>query len=163
MSSGMEMMSSFLTLLWLPKVFQPWITAHRLAEDNRPVAVPEGASAIEASKIKAGDKSYYYWKQEARPGEAAPIEEPTLLQTREKKEKERVDYTTIASYSFEGDGPIVKVYISMADIGKHPREQFAFETDVRSFSFRVMGYNGRNHRLQVPKLSEEVLLQLAER
>jgi len=125
-------------------------------KDNTPAAVPEGASAIKASQIKAADKSYYYWKKDAAPEERAPIEPPTCRGTRAPKEKELLNYSTISAYSFEDAGTIVKVYISLPDIGKLPKENITFDIAALTFSFKIHGYNGKNLRLQVPKLTDSV-------
>ena len=48
------------------------------------------------------------------------------------------------------------MYITMPGIHDHPKDMFEFESTIRTVSFRVMGYNNFNHRLQVPKLSEDI-------
>ena len=49
-----------------------------------------------------------YETKDIDEAEAAPIEKPKLLKSRELREGETVTYTTIDKYSFLDDGPFVK-------------------------------------------------------
>jgi hypothetical protein len=130
-------------------------------ENNAAVSAEnlENKNRIEASRIRAGDKSYYYWAQKPTNEAPAPLEAPKQIRKREAKEEEKLHFKTISSYSFEDDGGLVKVYISMPKIGDHDPAKIQSEFDVRTCCIKVMDYNGFNHRLQVPKLSEEIIPQ----
>jgi hypothetical protein len=128
-------------------------------DNTRPAVAGDVSSAIEASRIAAGDKSYYYWKRQIDPSEAAPQEDAKVLAVRPPKETEKVFYQTISAYSFENDNPFVKVYIRLPNIGAHPREKITTEFKSRFMCFAVHEYGDskpNNWRLQVPLLSEEI-------
>lgn len=130
-----------------------------MKEDNSRIGV-EGASVnpIEASKIRAKDKSYYYWSMPGNVAgeEPAPREAPKQIRTREAKQEELVHFKTVTAYSFENTDAFVKVYVTLPGVGALPKEKVECDFDVRSFSLRIFDYNGFNHRLQAPKLSEEI-------
>ena len=131
----------------------------RRTDNTRPAAAGGGGSAIEASRMAAGDKSYYYWKRQVDPAEAAPKEDAKVLAVRPAKETEKVFYQTIAAYSFENDNPFVKVYIRLPNIGAHPRDKVTCEFKPRFLCFAVHEFGEslpNNWRLQVPLLSEEI-------
>jgi hypothetical protein len=75
---------------------------------------------------------------------------------REATKDETIQFQTISKYAFDSEGSFVSVYITMPGIHDHPKDKFEFESTIRTVSFRVMGYNNFNHRLQVPKLSEDI-------
>mmetsp|Transcript_9532 Transcript_9532/g.31900 ORF Transcript_9532/g.31900 Transcript_9532/m.31900 type:complete len:264 (-) Transcript_9532:1702-2493(-) len=138
-----------------------WIVTleEAMKENNERIVVnsSEVKNAIELSKVKAKDKSYYYWSRKATDEAPAPVEAPKQIRTRAAKQEEIIHYKTISSYSFEDEDGWVKVYISMPKVGDLPESSVTADFDVRSCSIRIMNYNGFNHRLQVPKLSEEII------
>jgi len=138
-----------------------WIVSLETAlkEDNAAVSSSAlaNANAIEASKIKARDKSYYYWQHKATGEAPAPREAPKQIRTRTATTAETLVFKTISAYSFVDDDSLVKVYITMPGVGALAAGQIESEFAARSCSVRVLGYNGANHRLQVPKLSEEII------
>lgn len=79
------------------------------------------------------------------------------------KDEEKLSFHTITSYSWEDDGPIVKVHISLDAIGALPAERigcrFGEQTVEQSFTLEIRDYKGQNWRLQVPKLSETIDLR----
>lgn len=68
----------------------------------------------------------------------------------------------MSSYSFENDGAWVKVYIMMKGVGELPDEAVKSEFAERSCCVKIMGYQGKDHRLQVPKLSEAIIPEQCE-
>jgi hypothetical protein len=131
----------------------------RKTDNTRLANAGGGGSAIDASRMAAGDKSYYYWKRPVDPSEAAPKEDAKVLAVRAPKETEKVFYQTISAYSFENDNPFVKVYIRLPNIGAHPREKITTEFKARFMCFAVHEFGDsmpNNWRLQVPLLSEEI-------
>merc|ERR1712146_210671 len=51
----------------------------------------------------------------------------------------------------------VKVRCRLEGVGALPKEAVAGDFQPLSFSLKVHGYNGANWRLQVPRLSEEII------
>jgi len=130
-----------------------------LKEDNSRIGIEDAealANPIEASKRRARDKSYYYWAMPITPEAAAPREAPRQIRVREATEQERVHFKTIESYGFENADPYVKVYVTLPGVGSLPKDKFQCDFDVLSFSLRIFDYNGFNHRLQVPRLSNDI-------
>eukprot|EP00802_Teleaulax_amphioxeia_P005029 Tamp_05033.p3 GENE.Tamp_05033~~Tamp_05033.p3 ORF type:complete len:328 (-),score=103.38 Tamp_05033:1878-2861(-) len=136
-----------------------WIVSleEAVKENNEVATVEANANAIQASQQGRKDKSYYYWAQKPTHEAPAPREAPKQIRTREARQDELEHFKTVGSYSFEDDGPLVKVYIMMKGVGELPEEAIRSEFDVRSCCIKIMGYQGFNHRLQVPKLSEEII------
>lgn len=131
----------------------------RKTDNTRPAAAGGGGSAIDASRLASGDKSYYYWKRPVDPSEAAPKEDAKVLAVRAPKETEKVFYQTISAYSFENDNPFVKVYIRLPNIGAHPRDKITTEFKARFMCFAIHEFGDsmpNNWKLQVPLLSEEI-------
>jgi len=136
-----------------------WIVPLEIAlrEDNTAIDTSASVNPIEASKTKARDKSYYYWAQRTTAAEApAPIEAPKQIRTRQARTEETTVFKTISSYSFVDDDNFVKVYVTMPGVGAEGGATIESEFNTRSCCVRVLNYNGANHRLQVPKLSEEI-------
>jgi hypothetical protein len=131
----------------------------RKTDNTRPAVAGSFGSAIDASRLAAGDKSYYYWKRAVDPADAAPKEEAKVLAVRAPKETEKVFYQTISAYSFENDNPFVKIYVRLPNIGAHPREKITTEFKPRFMCFAIHEFGDsmpNNWRLQVPLLSEEI-------
>jgi hypothetical protein len=131
----------------------------RKTDNTRPSVSGVAGSAIDASRLAAGDKSYYYWKRPVDPSEAAPKEDAKVLAVRAPKDTEKVFYQTISAYSFENDNPFVKIYIRLPNIGAHPRDKITTEFKPRFMCLAVHEYGAsmpNNWRLQVPLLSEEI-------
>lgn len=147
-------------LQWLTKRREvppsTWEPIDPLLDAREAAPIPHDASAIEASRIRAGDRSYYYWAQK-KEEDAAPREEPRLLQKRAPKAQELEEYLTIARYSFEDCKTFVKVYIPLEGVGLLPPSSVQISFGRRTFCCKVLGYKGRNHRFQVPKLTEEIV------
>jgi len=139
-----------------------WIVpiATAMKEDNSTIGaseLPENTNAIDKSKLRAKDKSYYYWAHKPAGEEPAPREAPKQIRKREARADEIIQFKTIAKYAFESEDSFVKVYITLPGVGDLPPEGHEFECQERSMSFRIYNYQGFNHRLQVPKLSEEII------
>jgi len=127
-----------------------------IKEDNARIVEDASTNPIEASKRRAKDKSYYYWAVPSSGEMPAPREAPKQIRTREAKQEELLHFKTVTAYSFENTDDFVKVYVSLPGVGALPKDKVECDFDVRSFSLRIFDYNGFNHRLQVPKLSEEI-------
>jgi len=136
-----------------------WVVSleEALKENNEVATVQENANAIQASQQSRKEKSYYYWAQKPTDEAPAPREAPKQIRTREARQEELENFKTIASYAFEDDGAWVKVYITMKDVGELPEAAVKSEFGDRCCSVKIFGYQGKDYRLQVPKLSEEIL------
>uniref|UniRef100_A0A2P2LNB5 Calcyclin-binding protein n=1 Tax=Rhizophora mucronata TaxID=61149 RepID=A0A2P2LNB5_RHIMU len=64
-----------------------------------------------------------------------------------------VNYTTLASFSWDQDSDKVKIYVSLEGV-----EQEKIETEFRPMSFDIKFHDvqGKNYRLTVPKLNKEI-------
>lgn len=137
-----------------------WIVplAVAMKEDNSTIEeVPMDANAIDKSRLRARDKSYYYWAHKPTGEMPAPREAPKQIRRREATAEENMHFKTIAKYSFESEDGFVKVYITLPGVGQLPSEGIQFDCQTRSMSLRILNYQGFNHRLQVPKLSEDII------
>lgn len=63
-------------------------------------------------------------------------------------------FVTIVKYSYyESGSKWVKVLLDgFKDIKSHPKEKIFIEFKPRSFTLRIMDFNGKNYQFQVPKL-----------
>mmetsp|Transcript_55650 Transcript_55650/g.90132 ORF Transcript_55650/g.90132 Transcript_55650/m.90132 type:complete len:398 (+) Transcript_55650:79-1272(+) len=140
-----------------------WVVSleEALKENNEVATVEANANVVQASQQSRKEKSYYYWAQKPTHETPAPREAPKQIRTREARQEELLHFKTVGSYSFEDDGGFVKVYILFKDIGALADESVVSEFDERSCCVKIMGYQGFNHRLQVPKLSEEIVPELS--
>jgi len=133
-----------------------------LKENNQVATVEANANAILASQQSRKEKSYYYWAQKPTDEAPAPREAPKQIRKREARPEELENFKTVSSYSFENDGGWVKVYLMMKGVGELSEDAIKSEFAERSCSVKIMGYQGKDHRLQVPKLSEEIIPEQCE-
>jgi len=63
------------------------------------------------------------------------------------------EFLTITNYSWDQEGKNVKIYLSLQDIGKVSKDNFKFEITDQSVDLKIIGYQNKNHRFSVKKLS----------
>jgi len=119
------------------------------------------ATALADNIDRKGRNAYYYAHAHKADG---PVwdgkEEPKLLKT----ESSSVDATAspifiavpITNYAWSDEDTKVKIYIDLPDIGELDKEKFVMDWKEDSFSFTVMDYKEKNHRLTYSKLFAEI-------
>eukprot|EP00727_Mastigamoeba_balamuthi_P001456 m51a1_g11307 putative sgs domain-containing protein (110) ;mRNA; f:81288-81703 len=65
-------------------------------------------------------------------------------------------YTAINAYKWGDEDKAVKVYIDLEGIASHPKEKIEVEFKANSFDLKVNDFNGRNLRLALGDLNDEL-------
>lgn len=82
---------------------------------------------------------------EVKPA-AAPTKAPTVLASDDK-------FVSLAKYSYyESGSKWVKVLLDFKNIKSHPADKITVEFKPRSFTVRILDFQGQNYQFQVPKL-----------
>lgn len=83
-----------------------------------------------------------------------PLEDPVAKALRQI---ETTRYETISKFGWDQQGTKLKVYLTgLEGIGKIPVDNIVCEFETRSFDLRIQGLNGKNYRLRIPELQNDI-------
>eukprot|EP01016_Furgasonia_blochmanni_P052218 TRINITY_DN8301_c0_g2_i7.p1 TRINITY_DN8301_c0_g2~~TRINITY_DN8301_c0_g2_i7.p1 ORF type:complete len:277 (+),score=64.32 TRINITY_DN8301_c0_g2_i7:141-971(+) len=91
--------------------------------------------------------------EDAKTHEPSKID-PSLAKI---KKKDDIFWQQVESYLSEDGGMIFKVTVSLDDIGEVDKNNITCDFKDRSLDLKIKGYKGRNLRLLVEKLNDEII------
>jgi len=120
-------------------------------------------SKTQASLLEKGDKSYYYWHNKV--GNKAPFVPPPLIskQIIDTQPNTNDDYICTTNYCWMDDNDYVKIIIELHKlINAQKDESFKAENvdctfGEFSFDLRIKNFQGKNYRLEIKDLAQEIL------
>jgi hypothetical protein len=117
-------------------------------------------SALADNIDRKGRNAYYYAHAHKADG---PVwdqkEEPRLLSktTGDAVEKAAVVVAEpITNYAWGDEDMKVKIYIDLPDIGSVASDNFSLDWTPTSFTFTIVGYGDKNHKLAYGKLFDDI-------